>query len=120
MGYEAYKVYSNTERDLTSNEQASADSQMNLFMRWYEADVVKAEIPLMPFTELTKSEYDRILKLLDSKLESDQLWNKFVSGSSDLTVTERQKISTVGTEWLGQQNWLQFQSNEPFDADQQT
>ena len=119
MGFEAYKVYSNTERDLTSNEQASADLQMNLFIRWYEADVIKAEIPLMPFTELTKSEYDRILKRLDTILESDQLWNKFVSGSPDLSVTERQKINTVGSEWLGQQNWLQYQSNEPFDAEQQ-
>ena len=101
MGQAAYEIYNSTGRDLTSEEQLGADAALNSFMAANKADVLIAEIPLMPLTTLTLREFSRISALLNFELESNQLWERFVAGDLSLTVAERTQIGQLGSDWLG-------------------
>ena len=72
---------------------------MKFYIQTYDSDVLVATISLMPFTTLTISEYVRIQALLN--LQTNQLWDRYVSGDLTLSVSERQNINVVGSEWLG-------------------
>lgn len=81
---------------------------MRLFLDKYKDDVIIAEIPLMPETSLTLREYGRVERLINERLESENLWKRFVAGDLTLNVAQRQKVNDVGVEWLGQLHWEQF------------
>ena len=72
---------------------------MKSYIQTYDSDVLVATIPLMPFTTLTISEYVRIQALLN--LQTNQLWDRYVSGDLTLSVSERLNINVAGSEWLG-------------------
>ena len=64
---------------------------MKFYIQTYDSDVLVATISLMPFTTLTISEYVRIEALLN--LQTNQLWDRYVSGDLTLSVSERQNIN---------------------------
>ena len=74
MGRYPFSIFYTDTRDLNSEEQSEADSEMTKYARKFQDEVLIAKIGFMPLTTLTRSEYKRIRSLLDYKLGSDTLW----------------------------------------------
>ena len=68
----------------------------------------------MPYTTLTAYEYTQIQTILTTKLGSDVLWTRYISGDLSFSIADRNNISQVGSEWMGSLKWLTFSSGQDF------
>lgn len=99
MGVNAYQVYSLTTNELSSSQQAEADKAMKTFLEKYREDVEYATIRDMPYTNLTKGEYRKLIELIEAR--AGDLWQRYLDSDLTLTATERELVEQLGNEIIG-------------------